>query len=231
MMYNVTALAVALSLVAATSLHADAPEFDRLQESYRSAVLRVTKPLQQSYIAELQKLRDALARDANLDAANKVQAEIDAVYQAIAFANTAATVTLAGKATPQAIAVGNAQEIQVSIPANEVNGYKIGPLKKGVVITLTYVGGSWKPDGKVASDRPDAEKPERGEKSRLAIASGRYKTQAGPVLAVVPAGTATNPFSYTLEADVENVVLRINEDGNDFADNPGAVTYRLKIAR
>ena len=65
--------------------------------------------------------------------------------------------------------------------------------------------------------------------SRLVIANGRYKTQAGPVLAVVPAETSVKPFSYTLTSDVENVVLRINEDGNNYADNPGSVTYKLKI--
>jgi hypothetical protein len=222
-MKQIASLILLSSCVTGTVRSADAPELDRLKESYRAAIQRVQSPVVQNYLAELTRLRASLAKAANLEAANKVQEEIDATYQGLAFKSETPL--------PQAAAPKeDTQEKRVSIPANDVNGFKIGPLKKGSVITVSFVGGGWKPDGKVASDSPEVERPERGEKSRLVIANGRYKTQAGPVLAVVPAGTSIKPYSYTLTADVENVVLRINEDGNNYADNPGSVTYKLKVS-
>lgn len=224
MKHHVTSIAIAIMSVGATSLLADTTELERLRDSYRAAVERVAQPLNQTYTAELGKLRDTFARAGNLDAASAVQAEIDATNRAVPVSKEA----VPPLPSPNK---GADKELRVSIPANDVHGYKIGPLKKGDVITLSYVGGGWKPMGKVASDRPDDPKPEKGEQSRLAIADGRYKTQAGPVLAVVPAGTASQPFSFTMNADVENVVLRINEDGNKYEDNPGSVTYKLQLTR
>jgi hypothetical protein len=60
---------------------ADTREFDRLQSGYKDALDRAIKPLTQTYIRELERMRDAFTREAKFDAANKVQAEIDAVRQ------------------------------------------------------------------------------------------------------------------------------------------------------
>jgi hypothetical protein len=76
--------------VFAVALHAiDTPEFDRLNTSYKAAIEKATKPLTETYLEELQKLRDFYTRAAKLEAANKVQAEIDSIYQSIAAANAA----------------------------------------------------------------------------------------------------------------------------------------------
>jgi hypothetical protein len=219
-----TLILIALMFSPAAPLFgADTPDFDRLRESYKTAMEKATKPINQTYLAELAKIRDNYTRAAKLDAANKVQAEIDAITTEIGLKP-------AGNPSPPAV-TPSAPETPVAIPANNVNGYKIGPLKKGNVITLSYVSGKWKNDGKLASDNPDADFTERGETTRLVIASGRYKTKPGPVLVMVPPGTAAKPFSYTRLEDVENVVLRINEDSDDYETNPGAVTYKLSISR
>lgn len=213
---------VILLLSVVASLHgADTPEFDRLRDSYKAAMEKATKPINQTYLAELTKVRDMYTRAAKLDAANKVQSEIDAI----------AGDQNAGKPVPQTAITSNGPETPVAIPANDVNGFKIGPLKKGQTITLSYVTGKWKNDGVLPSDNPDAQFTERGDLTRLVIANGRYKTKPGPVLVMVPAGTSATPFSYTLQDDVDNVVLRINEDSNDYETNPGVVTYKLKISR
>jgi hypothetical protein len=74
---------------AAVALAIDAPEFDRLKTNHQAAMERATKPLIQSYLLELEKQRDAYARAAKLDAANAVQAEINAVKQSMAVADQA----------------------------------------------------------------------------------------------------------------------------------------------
>jgi len=67
---------------------ADIPELTRLRESYHAAVAKAVKPIIQAHIIDLEKLRDAYSRAANLDAAIKVRADIDAAYQSIAFAGS-----------------------------------------------------------------------------------------------------------------------------------------------
>jgi hypothetical protein len=81
-----TALLLFALLYAAVTLHADSPEFDRLQSGYKEAVERVTKPLTQTYLRELERLRDNYTRASNLSGATRVQAEIDVVGKALAFA-------------------------------------------------------------------------------------------------------------------------------------------------
>ena len=202
---------------------ADTPEFDRLKESYKAAMEKATKPINQTYLTELTKIRDAYTRAANLEAANKVDAEIKLVSSDFG-------ISAAGTAPPQTVVQAQGEEITAVVPANDVNGYKIGPLKKGSVITLSYMSGRWKDHGKLPTDSPDADFTEMGEATRMVIAYGRYKTKPGPTLTKVPAGTAKTPFSYTLSEDVDNVVLRINKDDNDYETNPGSVTYKLKVS-
>lgn len=195
----------------------DIPELDRLRDSHKAALDRATKPLTQTYVKELEKLRDAYTRSANLDAAKAAQAEINAATQ-----NAEVNVT-----TAKANILGG----HVDIPASSMDGYVIGPLKKGASITVSYVDGKWKNDGVVASEIPDAETTARGDLVRLAISTASVNGTPGKVLAVVPAGTQKKPFTYRLDSDQENVVLRINESGTDFSSNPGQVSYKLKITR
>lgn len=201
---------------------AETPDLDRLKTSYTAAMEKATKPINQTYLTELAKIRDAYTRSANLEAANKVQVEIDLIKNDFGLSSPGAPT-----ATPT-VAAG--QETTAVVPANDVNGCKLGPLKKGSVITLSYVTGKWKDHGKLPTDNPDADFTEMGDATRLVIANGRYKTKPGPVIVKVPAGTATKPFSYTLAEDVSNVVLRINKDDNDYEANPGSATYKVKIS-
>ena len=84
----------------------DSPEFDRLRASYNAAIERATNPITKTYLVELEKQRDAYARATRLEAANVVQAEIDAIKQAGAAAQAAGTsatkepVTSAASAAP-----------------------------------------------------------------------------------------------------------------------------------
>jgi hypothetical protein len=80
---------LALISTAAALRAADAPEFDRIRANYLAAIDRVTKPITQSYLIELERQRDAYARASKLEPANAVQAEIDVIKQALATAEAA----------------------------------------------------------------------------------------------------------------------------------------------
>jgi hypothetical protein len=54
-----------------------AAELDKLRAGHEADMERVTKPYRETYLRELDKLRDTYTRAANLAAANEVQAEID----------------------------------------------------------------------------------------------------------------------------------------------------------
>jgi hypothetical protein len=209
-------LALLIGAIPGSCLVAQVPDLDRLQETHRTSVARAVKPLTQTYVKELEKLRDNYTRAGKLEAASLVQAEITEVTRSEELTATAAA------PTPPA---GN----DVIIPANDMDAHKLPPLKRGSVITLSYVDGKWKNDGAIASEVPDAEASVRGEAIRLAISTASYNDKPGRVLAVVPAGTASKPFSYTLTADHSRLVLRINESGEKFSDNPGSVTYKVSI--
>ncbi|MFA6563613.1 MAG: S16 family serine protease [Verrucomicrobiia bacterium] len=109
----------------------------------------------------------------------------------------------------------------VPITAKREEGYVIGRLPARSVIHLQYVEGKWKAWGNYATACPDDPNVERGERNRLVIAEvSRSGTQH--VLAVVPPETSLQPFSYPLSQDADKVVLRINDNDNDFASNPDA---------
>eukprot|EP01031_Cornospumella_fuschlensis_P009253 gene9253-11368_t len=149
-MKTINRLALFLICGAATLHAVDTPEYDRLRTSYRAAVERATEPLTKTYLAELEKVRDLYTRAANLEAANKVQAEIDAIYTNPDFAKSASKLL-------QVVPQGHVLGAKVDIPANSVDGHKIGALRKGAVITVSYVSGKWKNNGVIGSDNPDAE--------------------------------------------------------------------------
>ncbi len=78
-----------MSLFFASPAPGETLEFDKLQSSYKDAVSKATKPLTQTYLKELERLRDSYTRGANLDGASKVQTEIDTVNHALAYADIA----------------------------------------------------------------------------------------------------------------------------------------------
>ncbi|TDU68139.1 hypothetical protein EI77_03256 [Prosthecobacter fusiformis] len=208
-----------LSLVAvvlATNLKAaEVPELDRLKEAYRGAVGRVVNPLTQMYLTELEKLRDVYTQAGNVVGADTVKAEIAVITQKIADA---------GKGTETLM------EAMVVVPPNDPNGVTFGPVHRGDVITLSYLGGMWKNAGRLATENPDAIITEKGEQSRLVIAAPPENGVPGTVYQVVPPHTAAKPFSYTVPQSAAAVVLRINANSDD-KSNPGFVTYRLTLSR
>lgn len=119
----------------------------------------------------------------------------------------------------------------VEIHANN-DGVRIGPVKAGQTISLQYVSGKWKAFGRLATSNPDDRTPgisgDDHDRSRLAIAKARIDAEPGEVIAVVPGGTATEPFLYRFATDCENVVLRINT-GSDQPGNPGSVVYSYTL--
>ena len=124
-----------------------AAEFDRLQGSYQAAVERETAPLRQTYLAELEKLRESYTRAGNLAGANTVQAEIVAMNQQIAFAKT-------GKRAPtEPVAPGTVRAVT---PVNPVAGAEMPELR-------WFVGKTWLTD---ASTKWNFEKDGTGDRVR-----------------------------------------------------------------
>ncbi|SKB00930.1 hypothetical protein SAMN02745166_03259 [Prosthecobacter debontii] len=212
-------LLIGTSLLVLSSLWAaDPAELNNLRNSYQSAINRAVKPITDTYLVELTKLRDTYTRNANLEAANSVQLEIDLLN-----AKTAATVGTVGTLTTvlDAVAV---------VPANSMEGFKLGSVRRGDVITVSYVSGLWKSDGSIPTENPDAETTDRGDKTRLAIAESPKEGRPGDVIKMVPAHTRDKPFSYTVQTTREDVVLRIHY-GGDNPKAPGSVTYKVKVQR
>ena len=201
--------------LAQTESETAAPELGPLRESYRNAVLRSETPLKQTYLTELNKLRDELVQAGKTAAADAVREEIALVVRQIADAAR-------GKVT--------VMDALVTIPANDPNGYSFGPVHQGDVITLSYQRGLWKNMGRIASDNPDAVVTEKGDASRLVIAKAPQGNTPGAVLQMVPPQTAAQPFTYEVPASSAALVLRISGNSND-RTNPGFVTYRLTLTR
>lgn len=198
---------------------ADPSELNNLRNSYQSAINRAVKPISDTYMAELIKLRDTFTRGANLEAANAVQLEIDMLNAKM---TSSRDVVSAGLTTViDAVAI---------ISANSIQGYKLGPVRRGDVITVSYINGLWKNDGNIPTDNPDAEQTDRGDRTRLAIAEGPKDGRPGAVVKMVPGHTKETPFSYVVQTTREDVVLRIHY-GGDNPKAPGSVTYKVKVQR
>lgn len=129
----IASLVLSLTISTAALRAVDTPEFDRLNTSYRAAIEKATKPLTQAYLEELQKLRDVYTRAAKLEAANKVQAEIDSIYQSIAFATAAKKLPAAAQtpANPSA-----------TLPTTAASGESAKMPE-----THWFVGKTWRTDG------------------------------------------------------------------------------------
>lgn len=113
------------------------------------------------------------------------------------------------------------------IPANDPSGFKLGPVRRGDHLTLTYVSGLWKDHGGIATENPDAP---RDEKDQLVIAAPAQKGLPGSLIKIVPGGTAQKPFVYEVQTDREEIVLRINSN-SQVKKNPGEVVYKVMLTR
>ena len=104
-------------------------------------------------------------------------------------------------------------------------------VKRGDSITLQYIDGKWKSQGGIPSESPDRLAATYGDNDRLVIARAMDdKGKPGEVIKVVPAETATQPFTFVFPTSRDDVVLRINAN-SDRKENPGTVTYKVKLVR
>lgn len=117
------------------------------------------------------------------------------------------------------------------ITAKKEVGYDIGKIYKKDRIRLSYVGGKWKGWGNVASDSPDEAELEQGDRNRLVLCEADRQGRTR-VLAIIPPGSRHTPFELVADRNYERVVLRINDNDNDFDSNPDDdVRYQLHVQR
>lgn len=216
-------IAASFSLILCRGAHGDEPkELEALRNSYNVAVARTMKPVSETYVVELKKLRDQFTKSAKLDEATAVQAEITLITEQLNAMATSPTVARGGGV--------KVLETTAIIPAAAPGGFKLPPLRRGDKITLSYVSGLWKCDGNIASVNPDEEVTERGDRARLVLAEGPKNTVPGGIIKMVPPGTKEKPFTYLVQTTRDDVVLRIHS-GSDNPKSPGSVTYTVKISR
>ena len=201
----------------------EAPELTRLRSSYDGAVQRAVKPLAETYLTELTKLQETYIKNGKLDQALEIAAEIKIVKEKLHVVST-------GPAMALLPSTKQSEEKLVTIAANDPNGYLIGSVKRGDAITLQYSGGLWKHNGNIASANPDDPNVQDGDLNRLVIARAPVKGVPGDVLKIVPAETTKKAFTYIFPTTRDDVILRIN-DGSDRKQNPGAVTFNMKLTR
>jgi len=225
------------------SLFAEEPlEFQRLQGAYNSAVQRALRPLTQSYIQELSRLRDTYLAPNRAAEAQQVESEIKLMTDKIVAMDKTAPAPAVQRAVEE-VRVANStsntdnrrtlvSDSRAKIPANSPDGYPLGALRKGDVVTLQYIEGVWKAHGHIASDNPDVVVEERNhqDESRLVIARASTNGKPGTVIALVPPLTTKTPFTFPVPEDRNDLVLRIHKNSEN-KGNPGAVTYSVKIMR
>jgi hypothetical protein len=225
----------------------ESSELQQLQNNYQAAVQRAVRPLTQSYIQELGRLRDKYTATNRAAEAQQVELEIKFMTDKIAAGDKTAPGSAVAVARPTAElhpATGPASAVladshrvlvadaRAKVPANSPDGYPLGALHKGDVVTLQYLDGMWKAYGHIASESPDMVVQERGHQddSRLVIARASTNGKPGAVIALVPPLTAKTPFTFAVPEDRSDLVLRIHKNSENKA-NPGVVTYSVKILR
>jgi hypothetical protein len=205
----------------------DTPQaMERLRDSYNAAVNRAVLPLTRTYLDELKKLRDSYTRSSNLEGANAAEAEIQAITQKMTAMGGMGAETEAGKNTVEP-GKGTILDTQAKIPANTPDGFKIGPVRRGDHLILTYCSGLWKDHGGIPTENPDST---TDEKDQLVIAAPSRNGLPGPLIKPVPGNTAQRPFVYEVQTDREEIVLRINSN-SQVKKNPGEVVYKVLLTR
>ncbi len=112
---------------------------------------------------------------------------------------------------------------EIKIDGRQKVGFDAGRIDKGQHVILQYVSGKWKGWGGIASENPDAEVQERGDRCRVAIVLD------DKVVSVVPFGTTGKPYVYKLKKS-GNLTFRINDDDDEWVSNPqGFVTYKFGV--
>lgn len=206
-------------------------DMERLRVAYEAARERATRPIDEKYLTELVKLQDSYTKAAKLQEAVVVANEIKSMKERLGLQASPNSPTLAPAVAPGKAAKKDNQDVTITIPANSPNGYRIGGVTKGDTLTLQFVDGKWKSQGGIATESPDNPTATYGENDRLVIAEPADANGApGKVIKIVPADTATTPFVYVMQTSRTDVVLRINNN-SDRKENPGVVTYKMKLVR
>lgn len=205
---------------------ADPPEMVRLRSSYEAAVSRTMRPLTETYISELTKVKDSYTKAGKLDEAVRVDTEIKVMKERLGAYEPLRTSPGSSGSSPTTAS----KVARVTIPANNPNGYRIGAVKRGDTITLQYVEGMWKDHGGIATANPDDPKVDGGEENRLVIAQAAVNGTPGDLIKVVPGDTRKEAFVYVFQTSREEVVLRINAN-SDRKQNPGSVVYSMTLKR
>lgn len=201
-------------------------DMERLRTAYEAARERVTRPLDEKYLAELVKLQGTYTKAAKLQEALAVADEIKGMKERMDLAGKSKS---SGHPASSTAAKG-AKETTVTIPANTPNGYRLGAVQRGDTITLVYVSGKWKSRGGSATETPDDPKATYGEADRLVIAEAADASGApGKVIAIVSPETTLKPFTHLVQESCSEVVLRININ-SERKENPGEVIYKLKVS-
>lgn len=226
--FTLALLAFGMQICSAHAQNSITPEMDRLRTSYEAARERATRPIDEKYLSELSKLQDTYTREAKLEPAVAVANEIKRMKERLGMPTAPVTPALAPAA---GVAATSGPESTVIVPANTPNGYRLGAVKRGDSITLQYIDGKWKSQGGIPSESPDRLAATYGDNDRLVIARAMDdKGKPGEVIKVVPAETATQPFTFVFPTSRDDVVLRINAN-SDRKENPGTVTYKVKLVR
>jgi hypothetical protein len=200
-------------------------DMERLRTAYEAARERVTRPLDEKYLAELVKMQDTYTKAAKLEEALVIANEIKGMKERMGLSTKSKSSTSAVSTTASA----GGKEVTVTIPANSPNGYRIGAVKKGDTIILEYVGGQWKSKGGIATENPDDPKATYKDDDRVVIAEAADASGApGKVIAIVSPETALKPFTHLVQTSRNDVVLRINTN-SERKENPGSVIYKLKV--
>jgi hypothetical protein len=213
----------------ATSRAQEPSELPRLRASYEAALQRVTKPVNDTYLGELMKLRDSYTKAGKLSEAVALTKEMNIIRTRLGLPTEQIAAMPAAAPQPAAPTVAGG-EMEVTIPANSMDGYVLGAVGKGDVITLQYVSGLWKNHGFIPTENPDDPKGKGGENTRLVIALPAEKGLPGKLIKVVPPSTAATPFTFTFPTTRDSVVLRINSNRGG-EKSPGKVVYRVQIRR
>ncbi len=131
------------------------------------------------------------------------------------------------------LAVGSASDGSglIKVDSASRTGALLGSFKKGQTITLQYVEGVWT----LGTDNPQAW-PERspddyGTVHRFYRTALRlYDTRKNESIKLIPGGTKTTRFSYTLNDDCD-IWIACNDAvvGNNVKNNRGTATYRFAV--
>jgi len=112
---------------------------------------------------------------------------------------------------------------EIVIDGRKKTGFDAGKVNRGQHVVFQYISGEWKGWGGIASESPDAEAQERGDRCRVAIVID------DEVVSIVPPRTISKPYVYEVK-NSGHLTFRINDDDDDWISNlQGFVVYRFGI--